>query len=33
MPRDVDEKALFDRFSSKYELINADLLQQIERSS
>jgi len=33
MPRDIDEKALFDRFSSKYELINSDLLQQIERSS
>ncbi len=33
MPRDVDEKALFDRFSIKYELIKSDLLQQIERSN
>ena len=33
MPRDVDERALFDRFSKKYELIKSDLLQQIERSS
>ena len=33
MPRDVDEKALFDRFSSKYEVIKSDLLQAIERSN
>ncbi len=33
MPRDLDEKALFDRFSIKYELIKSNLLQQIERSN
>ncbi|MFV2032803.1 MAG: cyclopropane-fatty-acyl-phospholipid synthase family protein, partial [Gammaproteobacteria bacterium] len=33
MPRDADEKALFERFSKKYDLIGADLLKQIERSN
>ena len=33
MPRDADEKALFERFSSRYETIKSDLLQQIERSN
>ena len=33
MPRDVDEKALFERFSKKYDLIGSELLRQIERSN
>jgi len=33
MALDADEKALFKRFSSKYEIIKSDLLQQIERSN
>lgn len=32
MPRDTDEQALFERFSSKYKFIKSDLLQKIERS-
>ena len=31
MPLDIDERALFDRFSKRYELIKSDILQQIER--
>ena len=33
MPRDVDEKALFERFSNKYKFIKSDLLIKIERSN
>ena len=33
MAGDVDEKALFERFSNKYKLIQNDLLRQIERSN
>jgi len=33
MPRDVDEKALFERFSDKYKFIQSDLLRKIERSN
>lgn len=33
MAGDVDEKALFERFSKKYKLIENDLLRQIERSN
>ncbi len=33
MPRDIDEKALFERFSKSYQLIKSDLLRQIERSN
>ena len=33
MAGDVDEKALFERFSKKYKLIQSDLLRQIERSN
>jgi len=32
MPRDIDEKALFERFSNKYKFIKSDLLKKIERS-
>jgi|GEM_PF-595795 len=31
MPRDTDEKALLERFSSKYKFLKSDLLQHIER--
>jgi len=30
---DVDEKALFDRFTKKYELVGSELLKNIERSN
>lgn len=33
MASDVDEKALFERFSKKYKLIQNDLLRHIERSN
>lgn len=33
MPRDVDEKALLERFSNRYKLVRSDLLKQIERSN
>jgi len=33
MAGDVDEKALFERFSNKYKLVQNELLQQIERSN
>ena len=33
MAGDVDEKALFERFSKKYKLIQNDLLRHIERSN
>jgi len=33
MPRDLDEKALFDRFSEKYKLVHSELLKKIERSN
>jgi ubiquinone/menaquinone biosynthesis C-methylase UbiE len=33
MAGDVDEKALFERFSKKYKLIQNDLLRRIERSN
>jgi len=33
MAGDVDEKALFERFSNKYKLVQNDLLRQIERSN
>jgi ubiquinone/menaquinone biosynthesis C-methylase UbiE len=33
MAGDVDEKALFERFSKKYKLVQNDLLRQIERSN
>ena len=33
IPRDVDEKALFERFSDKYKFIQSDLLRKIERSN
>lgn len=33
MPRDVDERALIQRFSKGYQLIESDLLRQIERSN
>ncbi len=33
MLRETDEKALFERFSNKYKLVQNDLLRQIERSN
>ena len=33
MPRDVDEKALFERFSNRYKFTQSDLLRKIERSN
>jgi cyclopropane fatty-acyl-phospholipid synthase-like methyltransferase len=33
MSRDLDEKALFDRFSKKYQLVRSELLIKIERSN
>ena len=33
MAADVDEKALFERFSNRYKLSQNDLLRQIERSN
>jgi ubiquinone/menaquinone biosynthesis C-methylase UbiE len=33
MPRDVDEKALYERFSRKYALVQSELLREIERSN
>lgn len=33
MPRDIDEKALHERFSKGYQLIKSDLLRQLERSN
>jgi ubiquinone/menaquinone biosynthesis C-methylase UbiE len=33
MPRDIDEQALFDRFSDKYKVTESGLLKQIERSN
>lgn len=31
--RDLDEKALFERFSKKYQLVQSELLKKIERSN
>ena len=33
MLRETDEKALFERFSNKYKLVQNELLRQIERSN
>jgi ubiquinone/menaquinone biosynthesis C-methylase UbiE len=33
MPRDLDERALFERFSNKYKLVQTELLKKIERSN
>jgi len=32
MTRDIDEQALFERFSNKYKFIKSDLMRKIERS-
>ncbi len=32
MPRDIDEQALFERFSNKYKFIQSDLLKKLERT-
>ena len=32
MPRDADEQALFERFSSRYKFAQSDLLKEMERS-
>jgi len=33
MSRDLDERALFERFSKKYQLVQSELLKKIERSN
>jgi hypothetical protein len=33
MSRDLDEKALFERFLKKYRLVQSELLKKIERSN
>lgn len=33
MPRELDERALFERFSKKYKLVQSELLKKIERSN
>jgi len=33
MPRDLDEKTLFERFSKKYKLVQSEVLKKIERSN
>lgn len=33
MSRDLDERALFERFSKKYQLVHSELLKKIERSN